>query len=228
MAQHGETVPGRSSSRRSAFGAGSLRARAKEVPDRIDADAVLLAMAREESAEDAVMARLDASRAPMAAPLGRFAAAATVWALATFALCYVAIPLGYTLSGLRPFMLPWTLPGEVVAFGLTWAATLGWLAVRSVRQGGLAIDPHGLAASDRIPAAMAGGLLVWGLMHNILPGLMTFGTMSAVFLGTFLLSNFLENALFGTILGTVTRTRKGAFVAGALFQATLGLSAWVL
>ena len=75
---------------------------------------------------------------------------------------------------------------------------------------------------------MAGGLLVWGLLHNILPGLHTFGMMSATFLAVFLLSNILENILFGIILGTVTRTRREAFIAGAFLQAALGLSCWIL
>ena len=205
-----------------------LRHRAREVPDQIDADAVLLGMAREGSVEARVMAEVESSRAPMQAPTGRFLAAASLWAMATFALCYIAIPLGFTMGGLRPFMLFWTLPGELLAFIFTWGATTAWMLTRAASREGLKIDPHGLAASDRIPAAMAGGLMVWGLLHNILPGLMSFGAMSMTFLGVFLLSNLLENALFGTILATVTRTRKGAFMAGALFQTTLGLSAWML
>lgn len=206
----------------------SLRQRARDVPDSVDADAVLMGLAQEGSVEERVLAQVEQARAPMQAPVGRFLVASTLWALATFALCYVAIPLGYTLGGLRPFMLAWTLPGELVAFAFTWAATAAWMLSRAATRKGLQIDPHGLAASDRIPAAMAGGLLVWGLLHNILPGLMSFGTMSMTFLGVFLLANLVENALFGTILGTVTRTRKGAFLAGALFQTTLGLSAWAL
>tara|TARA_B100001093_G_scaffold347621_1_gene332198 strand:- start:409 stop:636 length:228 start_codon:yes stop_codon:yes gene_type:complete len=75
---------------------------------------------------------------------------------------------------------------------------------------------------------MAGGLLVWGVLHNILPGLTTFGTMSMTFLGFFLLSNMIENVLFGAILGTVTRTRRDAFIAGALLQMGLSLSCWIL
>ncbi len=206
----------------------SLRQRANEVPDYIDADAVLLGMAREGSVEDRVMADVQQSSGPITAPVGRFIAASTIWAMATFALCYVAIPTGYALAGLRPFLLPWVLPGELVACLVTRAAASVWMLTRSVGKPGLEIAPHGLAASDRIPAAMAGGLLVWGLMHNILPGLMSFGTMSMAFLGVFLLSNLVENALFGTILGTVTKTRRDAFVAGAMFQTMLGLSAWIL
>lgn|GEM_PF-5851533 len=206
----------------------SLQQRVGEVPDAVDADAVLLDMAHQGSVESRVMSEVAAARQPIQAPVGRFMAAATLWAMATFALCYVAIPLGYVAAGLRPFMLHWTLPAELVGFGLTWAATGVWMLARGASKDGLHIDPHGLAASDRIPAAMLGGLLVWGLMHNILPGLMSFGSMSMAFLAAFLVSNLIENALFGTILGTVTRTRRGAFLAGAAFQTALGLSIWIL
>jgi len=206
----------------------ALRARASDVPDQVDAEAVLYGLSQTNGVSDAVKQEVQAAQAPVLASTGRFLAAATVWATATFLLCYVAIPVGYTVVGLRPFTLPWVLPGHMLAFAFTWLLTAAAMLTIASRSGGVHVDLHGLGGSDRIPAAMLGGLLVWGLLHNLLPGLMPFGTMSLTFLGAFLMANIAENVLFGTILATLTKTRRGAFTAGAAFQAAIGLSAWAL
>lgn len=205
-----------------------LRARAARVPENVDAQAVLHEIALESDFEQHVTQQLARATAPVRAPKGRFIIASTVWALATFGICYVALPTGFALAGGSASVLPWRLPADFVAFGLSWTVVALWMWVRSIRTGTVRVDLQGLAASDRIPAAMAGGLLVWGVLHNTLPGLNTFETMSLAFLGFFLVANILENALFGTVLGAIARTRRGAFVAGALLQLSLILSAWIL
>jgi len=203
-----------------------LASRAREVPEHVDAEAVLYGLSEAAGTSEAVRQQAIDSETPMLAPTGRFLAAATLWATATFMLCYVAVPIGYTVAGLRPFILPWTLPGNMMAFAFTWLVTAAAMLTMASKEGGVRVDLHGLGGSDRIPAAMLGGLLVWGLLHNLLPGLMPFGAMSLGFLGAFLTANIVENVLFGTILATLTKTRRGAFAAGAAFQATIGLSAW--
>lgn len=206
----------------------TLRHRAREVPDHVDADAVLQGLSLATNSSQAVRQQVYERQSSILAPTGRFLAASTLWATATFLLCYIALPIGYSAAGLRPFTLLWTLPGSVLAFGFTWLLTAAAMLTAASRDGGLRVDLHGLGGSDRIPAAMLGGLMVWGLLHNLLPGLMPFGAMSLSFLGVFLVSNIIENVLFGTILATLTKTRRSAFLAGAAFQAMIGMSAWIL
>ena len=206
----------------------ALRSRARDVPEHVDADAVLHGLSQMSGSSGAVRQQAIESQASTLAPTGRFLAAATMWAMATFLLCYIALPIGYSVAGLRPFTLFWTLPGNVLAFGFAWTLTAAVMLTRASAEGGVRVDLHGLSGSDRIPAAMLGGLAVWGLLHNLLPGLMPFGTMSLSFLGVFLVSNIIENVLFGTILATITKTRRAAFAAGAAFQSAIGMAAWLL
>ena len=194
----------------------------------MDAEAVLQGLSQVSCESDAALQQAIERKSSILAPTGRFLAASTLWATATFLLCYIALPIGYDIAGLRPLTLIWTLPGSILAFGFTWLLTTAAMLTAASREGGVRVDLDGLGGSDRIPAAMLGGLMVWGLLHNLLPGLMPFGTMSLSFLGVFLLSNILENALFGTILATLTKSRRSAFMAGAGFQTVIGMSAWIL
>ncbi len=205
----------------------ALRERAREVPENVDVEAVLGGLSYARGATESVGRHAQAASAPVLAPTGRLLAAATVWATATFLLCYVAIPIGYSVMGLRAFVLPWVLPSHMLAFAFTWIVTTAAMLTLASRRGGVDVDLHGLGGSDRIPAAMLGGLVVWGLLHNLLPGLMPFGAMSLSFLGAFMLANIVENALFGTLLATFTKSRRGAFAAGAAFQTAFALSAWM-
>lgn len=194
----------------------------------MDAEAVLLGLQHSCSPLDSVRSEAEATLKPLRVDTGRFLAAATVWSLGAFALCYVLIPTLMSLGGLRPFLLPWTLPGAVVSFIATWAGTAAILGLRGRAQGGLPVSTEALGQGDHLAAATVGGVLMWGLMHNILPGLMPFGQMSLAFLLLFGMANLLEMALFGVVLGSTAQDRRGAFAAGAAFQATLGTLTWLL
>lgn len=173
-------------------------------------------------------ARIDAARsATTTVPAKAFAKAATVWMGCTFLLSYLLLPSLWEAVGLRDAQL-WTLPGDLIAVGVVWLGAMGITAARHRRGEGLRVDLGDLATSDRLPAATLGGLLVWGFLHNVLPGLVPFGEMPAAWLAAFVGSNVLESALFGAVAATLARTRRGAFGLGALASATLLGLAWLL
>ncbi len=189
--------------------------------------AVLDALEREAARTDAVRAQTRAAAVHTAVPTRAFVRATAAWLGASFALCYLAIPLMLEGAGLRAAHLAHLLPGELLGMALA----SGWLLTRVLRRsdrGDIALDLPQLAESDRIPAAALGGLLAWGLLHNVLPGLLPMGRMPVAFLLSFGLANVLENVLFGTVIGTVARSRREAFTMGALFQLVLLGAAWIL
>lgn len=160
-------------------------------------------------------------------PAWAFARAATVWMGLTFALCYVMLPATWEALGIRAAQL-WTLPGDLLAlFGL-WGAAMVLTASRHVQNDGITVDLDSLAASDKLPAAALGGLLTWGFLHNVLPGLVPFHDMPGAYLGAFVAANVLENALFGVIAASLARTRRGAFTLGVASQLILLSLAWLV
>lgn len=148
---------------------------------------------------------------------GRFAGAAMAWMSATFLLCYLALPLGRVAMGL-------SAQSGVAVLGTALASAAGLLGVLALLGTLLAVVRPAIQVDvepDRILAATSGSLLVWGLLHNVLPGLMFFSEMTGGELGSFVASNFLESALFGVVLASVARTGRGAFALGAVFQTLL-------
>ena len=140
---------------------------------------------------------------------------------ATFLLCYLALPLGRVALGM-------SLQTSASVMATALASAGGLLGVMALLSAVVAIVRPRVTANvdpDRILAATSGSLLVWGLLHNILPGLVHFSDMGGLELGTFIGSNILESALFGVVLASVAATGRGAFSLGALFQVLLfGLS----
>lgn len=188
---------------------------------------VLDALALESARTDAVRAQARQRAHVTEVPTRKFVRAAAAWLGLSFALCYVAIPLMIDGAGLRSAYLPLVLPGEIIGMGFA----SGWLLLRVLRRGwrgSLELELPALASDDRIPAAALGGLLTWGLLHNVLPGLEHMGQMSTAFLLAFGLANVLENILFGTVLGTLAKSRRQAFVMGGTFQLLLLSVAWML
>lgn len=174
------------------------------------------------------LARVQAARAAeTTVPAKAFAKAASVWMLATFTLCYFLLPSAWDAVGLRDAQL-WTLPGDFLALAAVWLGAMLLTAARHRRGEGLRVDLADLAGSDRLPAATLGSLLVWGFLHNVLPGLVPFGEMPAAWLAAFVGSNVLESALFGAVAATLARTRRGAFALGALGSAGMLGLAWIL
>ena len=81
---------------------------------------------------------------------------------------------------------------------------------------------------DRAATATVGGLLVWTVAHNVLPGLVPFGAMEAGELLSFFAANVLESALFGVMLASAAKTVRGALSLGVLFQGVLLLSSYAV
>jgi hypothetical protein len=188
---------------------------------------VLDELARESARTDAVRAQARQRAHVTEVPTRKFVRAAAAWLGLSFALCYVALPLMIDGAGLRSAYLPLILPSEIIGMGVA----SGWLLLRVLRRGwrgSLDLELPALATDDRIPAAALGGLLMWGLLHNVLPGLEHMGQMSMAFLLVFGLANVLENVLFGTVLGTIAENRRQAFVMGGTFQLLLLGVAWMV
>jgi len=149
----------------------------------------------------------------------RLAGAATVWMSLTFMLCYLALPLARASMGLTVHTAD-----SVMATAL--ASTGGLMGVMALSLFGIFLARPAASLNvnpDRILSATAGGLLVWGFLHNVLPGLIHFADMGGGELATFVGSNIIENALFGVMLASIARTGRGAFTLGVLFQAALVL-----
>lgn len=161
-----------------------------------------------------------ARRGTAAVPRRKLAAASTSWMLATFGICYLAIPFVFDLVGLRMAQW-WTLPGSVAAFSTMWVAMMAAIVAfkPDVRLDG---------RFDPVVSATAGGLLTWGILHNVLPGLTPFVMMPTAFLVAFIAANVLENALFGAMLASMVKTRRAAFALGAAFQGAFLSLAWFL
>ncbi len=197
------------------------RTATRDVPDTVCADDVLSHLATLNAGTDAVRAAAEASLQPVRAPTGRFLAATTAWAAITFAICYIALPVVYYAFGLRPYALSHNFGSEAVAFAFAWSIALFFIYTKARATQGVHIDFEALVSSDRIPAAMVGGVLSWAVAHNTLPGLASFGEMPSLFFQVFLLANLFENALLGTVFASVATTRSNAFFVGFIFQALL-------
>jgi len=160
-------------------------------------------------------------------PPRAFAKAAVAWIGGVFALCYLALPALFQALRLSPEPLWLGFAGDLVGFFALGGGLLSALVMRSWGRGPLQVHLADLAESDRIPAAAAGGLMLWGLAHNALPGLMPFAQMGWAYLGAFVGANVLENLLFGVLVATLSASRAGAFVRGAAVQGVL-LGSWAL
>ena len=143
----------------------------------------------------------------------------------TFAICYLLLPLARVGLGLSA-----QTAGSVAVvagsaaltlIGLWMAATMGLIMRKPVVQ---LEDDH----RDRALTATTGGLLVWAILHNVLPGLIPFGDMAGGEMLSFLGANIIESALFGVMLASVARTVRGAFTLGVLFQSVLLLGSYAV
>lgn len=160
-------------------------------------------------------------------PPRAFAKAALAWIGGVFALCYLALPALLQALRLSPEPLWLGFASDVFGFGVLGAALVGALVMRTWGRGPLRVHLADLAESDRIPAAAAGGLMLWGLAHNALPGLLPFAQMGWAYLGAFVGANIVENLLFGVLVATLSASRAGAFARGAAVQGVL-LGSWAL
>jgi len=158
--------------------------------------------------------RSSASAQAVVTDPGRIASASAVWMSFTFLLCYLALPLfrtgfgmsGYGVSGILDHALA-AAAGLMGVMALFTAAVTLFKPTLSVD-----VDP------DKILSATAGSLLVWAVLHNILPFLVSFGAMGTIEFGTFFLANGIESALFGVMLASFAATGRSAFSLGAMFQ----------
>ena len=152
-------------------------------------------------------------RGEIAVPREKLAAAATAWMLLVFGLCYVAIPAAFEAVHLRDSQL-FLIPQKIQSLGMVWALVMGFIAIGrpQVRLDGR-IDP--------ILSATGGGLLVWAILHNVIPILEPFISMPLDFLLAFVAANVVENVLFGAMLASFVTSRRAAFLLGGLFQLVL-------
>jgi hypothetical protein len=152
-------------------------------------------------------------RGEIAVPREKLAAAATAWMLLVFGLCYIAIPAAFEAVRLRDSQL-FLIPQKIQSLGMVWAGVMAFIAIGrpQVRLDGR-IDP--------ILSAAGGGLLVWGILHNVIPILEPFVRMPLDFLIAFVAANIVENVLFGAMLASFVKSRRAAFLLGGLFQLVL-------
>ncbi len=145
----------------------------------------------------------------------RVAGAASVWMMGTFLLCYLLLPVAQVLLGVSSQSI-----FEVMITGV--ASALAFLPMLAVVVMGIVVLRPRLSLNtdvrDTALAATAGGLLIWTILHNTLPGLIWFGTMELSSLLSFIGANIIESALFGVMLASVVRTARAAFTLGLLFQ----------
>lgn len=155
----------------------------------------------------------------------RLAGAAAVWMGGTFALCYLLLPLaraGLGLSAQSAGSVAVVAACSALSLvGLWMVATVGLVVRKPVVS---LEDDH----RDRAATATVGGLLVWSVAHNVLPGLIPFGAMESGELLSFFAANVIENALFGVMLASVAKTVRGALSLGVLFQGFLLLSSYAV
>ena len=141
-------------------------------------------------------------------------AAISVWTAFTFFISYLTLPFVRALLGMSSFSLFDVIGGVFTGLGgLLVVMPLLWFLV-AIRRTRLATH----VSPDQALAATTGSLMVWGLLHCILPGLTPFGEMGMVELGSFLGSNIIESALFGVMLAAFSTTGRQAFSLGMLFQ----------
>ncbi|MEL6344109.1 MAG: hypothetical protein AAFV53_13400 [Myxococcota bacterium] len=180
---------------------------------------------------DAPLAQTDAPLVETTAPIrepalrhsGQLASAVTAWVGLTFLVSYIALPLVRIAAGASSASVAsLTYNAQASFIGLLGVLALTLFGLGVTRPAArLNVDP------DRVLAATSGGLLTWGLLHNILPGLIPFGAMGGVELGTFLASNVIEAGLFGVMLASLTRTGRGAFTLGVVFQTALLMFSYI-
>ncbi len=156
---------------------------------------------------------------------GRLAGAAAVWMGGTFAVCYLLLPLARIRMGLSMqsagSVAVVAASAALALVGLWMLATIGLIVRRPV----IALEED---HRDRAVTATTGGLLVWSILHNVLPGLIPFGEMEAGELLSFLGANVIESALFGVMLASVATTVRGALSLGVLFQGALLLGSYAV
>ncbi len=165
----------------------------------------------------------------------RLAGAAAVWMGGTFALCYVLTPLirmgvGLSTQSLSTLLLT-SLSAAVALTGLWMLVALG-LTIRGLFTRKNARSPAtpssiGDDHGGRTVSATAGGLLSWAVLHSALPGLLGFGEMGPAELSAFVIMNVLESALFGVMLSSAAKTRKGAFGLGVVFSGLLLIGSYL-
>ena len=138
----------------------------------------------------------------------------TVWVSFTFLLCYLMLPLLRAGLGLSSQTLIGVLGTALAsAAALMLIVPLMWTALSGLRAS-LAVNVN----PDNTLAATSGSLLVWGLLHNILPGLVPFDMMGLTELTTFIGVNVIESAMFGVLFASIAKNGRQAFSMGALFQ----------
>ena len=156
---------------------------------------------------------------------GKIAAASAVWMGGTFALCYLLLPLARMSVGLSTQ----SLASIVLVAGSAALALIGlWAMVATglvVKKPTVELE---VGHSDRALTATTGSLLVWAILHNVLPGLVPFDEMSVGQLLAFLGANIVESALFAVVLASIAETVRGAFSLGVLFQGVLLLGSYAV
>ena len=177
------------------------------------------------SGRSEVERRLQSTSARHITNPGKIAAASAVWMGGTFALCYLLLPLARAGLGLSAQ----SLAGVVLVAG---SAALSLAVLWVVMAAGLLVKKPTVELEDghhdRALTATMGSLLVWSILHNVLPGLIPFGGMGSGELLAFLGANIIESALFGVMLASITETIRGAFSLGMLFQGVLLLSSYAV
>ncbi|MEM6930716.1 MAG: hypothetical protein AAF602_27530 [Myxococcota bacterium] len=133
------------------------------------------------------------------------------WLALTFGLCYVVLPALAAITGVNPGLIN-TFWFDLPAFALvSFVAIVGVLVERP------RID---LSPSARSPvlAAMAGGLGVWAIIHNVSPYLVPFADMSVLQFTSLLGINIVEMGLLGMMFSSFTKRADVALAMGGGFQ----------
>ena len=155
---------------------------------------------------------LPASVTPQLIPTGSLVGAMAGWFGLVLAVCYVASPVLRASLGLLD-NLPAHLVFNIPAFLMTgFVATIAAAIARPT----VTLSPN--APRDPVLAATLGGLLTWGVVHNLSPLLEPFAAMGPAELAAFVAANVVEMTLLGMMLASFTRSSRTAFGLGALLQ----------
>jgi len=139
--------------------------------------------------------------------------AMAAWMSMVFMVCYLAIPMATSTLGLYGSGV---LSGAWFNFpSFVMASVLAIFAAIAVRP---TIRTDFLGPRDPVLSATVGGLLTWGIVHNLSPLLRPFSDFSAVELATFASLNVVEMSLIGMMLASLTKSRMVAFGLGSAFQ----------
>jgi hypothetical protein len=172
-------------------------------------------------ADAAPLATREAAALVTPLPIATLNTAVATWSIGVFGLCYVAIPWLLSLLGIVGDGL------SHVATDMVGAAITVLPALLLVAIGRPSVRAADVSRAATI-AATASGFAVWAALHNTLPGLARFNELGVVGLPVFVAVNLLESALWGVMIGSVSRGIGKAFVFGGLFSGSLMITMWTL